>query len=345
MTASTTISSTTAAKARAAAPAKIILFGEHFVVYGNPAILASINRRITVTAKKTKDGKVTIKSDIASGEFDGSTFRLIEGANARATLEPLYYAARQALSSPSSSEKKGNNNNNSGKSGLEIEIKSDIPYGVGLGSSAAALVATIAAVESLRGKADKKKVCESAIEAEKIIHKNSSGADCFVTTFGGMMHYSKGGGFKKVEAKTRLFLVIGDTGIKHNTGDLVSSVRKLKEAGQMAFSGLMSQSKDICNQAILALGNGNIEHLGMLMNENQLLLERIGVSHEKADDLIDVARRAGALGAKITGAGGGGAIIALASSKAESEAIAEAIKAAGQGAFEVEIDTKGLVLG
>ncbi|HVX01687.1 MAG TPA: mevalonate kinase, partial [Nitrososphaera sp.] len=314
---------------------------EHFVVYGNPAILASINRRITVTAKKSKDGgKVTIKSDIASGEFDGSTFRLIEGANARATLEPLYYAAKQALSS--SPDKKGNNNS---KTGLDIEIKSDIPYGVGLGSSAAALVATIAAVESLLGRAEKKKVCESAIEAEKIIHKNSSGADCFVTTFGGMMHYSKGGGFKKIEAKTKIFLVIGDTGIKHNTGDLVSSVRKLKEANQMAFSGLMSQSKDICNQALSALNNGNIEHLGMLMNENQLLLERLGVSHEKADDLVDVARRAGALGAKITGAGGGGAIIALAPSKVESEEIAAAIKTTGQGAFEVEIDTKGLVIG
>jgi mevalonate kinase len=329
----TATATTIATKARAAAPAKIILFGEHFVVYGSPAILASINRRITVTAKKSKDGKVTIKSDIASGEFDGSTFRLIEGANARATLEPLYYAARQAL------------DDRKEKSGLEIEIKSDIPYGVGLGSSAAALVATIAAVESLLGKAEKKKVCESAIEAEKIIHKNSSGADCFVSTFGGMMHYSKGDGFKKVEAKTRLFLVIGDTGIKHNTGDLVSSVRKLKEANQMAFSGLMSQSRDICNQALAALSNGNTEHLGMLMNENQLLLERLGVSHEKADDLIDVARRAGALGAKITGAGGGGAIIALAASKEDSEAIASAIKATGQGAFEVEIDTKGLVLG
>lgn len=328
-----TTTSLTTTKAKAAAPAKIILFGEHFVVYGNPAILASINRRITVTAKRSKDGKVTLRSDIASGEFDGSTFRLIEGTNARATLDPLYYAARQTLSERME------------KLGLEIEIKSDIPYGVGLGSSAAALVATVAAVDSLIGKVDRKKICESAVEAEKIIHKNSSGADCFVSTFGGMIYYSKGDGFKKVESKTKLFLVIGDTGIKHNTGDLVSSVRKLKEANQMAFSGLMSQSRDICNQALAALNSGNTDHLGMLMNENQLLLERLGVSHEKADDLIDVARRAGALGAKITGAGGGGAIIALAASKEDSEIIASAIKTIGQGAFEAEIDTKGLVVG
>lgn len=320
-------------KGKASAPAKIILFGEHFVVYGNPAILASIDKRIEVMAKKAGDGKVTIRSDIAAGEFDDSTFRLIEGTNARAALEPLYFAARKALAVRKQ------------KAGLEIEIKSDVPYGVGLGSSAAALVATIAAVDSLFGTPDKKKICESAIEAERIIHKNSSGADCYVSAFGGLIHYSKGNGYRKVDSKTKLFLVIGDTGIKHNTGDLVSSVRKLKEANQMAFSGLMSQSKDICNQALSSLGSGNIEHLGMLMNENQLLLERLGVSHEKADELIDVARRAGALGAKITGAGGGGAIIALAASKEESERVAAAIKENGHSAFEVEIDPKGLVIG
>ena len=319
-------------KGKASAPAKIILFGEHFVVYGNPAILASIDRRITVETKKGKDGKVTIRSDIAAGEFDGSTFKLIEGSNARASLEPIYFAATQALAAKKQ------------QAGLEVDIVSDIPYGVGLGSSAAALVATIAAVDSLLGKADRKKICESAIEAERIIHKNSSGADCYVSTFGGLIHYSKGQEYKKIDAKAKLFLVIGDTGIKHNTGELVSSVRKLKEANQMSFAGLMSQSKDICNQALAALNNGNVDHLGMLMNENQLLLERLGVSHEKADELIDIARRAGALGAKITGAGGGGAIIALAATKEDSEAIAAGIKEAGYNAFEVEIDSKGLLI-
>lgn len=320
-------------KGRASAPAKIILFGEHFVVYGNPAILASIDRRITVSTKKGKEGKVMIKSDIAAGEFEGSTFRLVEGVNARTVLDPLYFAAKHALEARKQ------------RAGLEITIKSDIPYGVGLGSSAASLVATIAAVESLLGRPDKRKICESAIEAERIIHKNSSGADCYVSTFGGLIHYSRGGGFKKIDSKIKLPLVIGDTGIKHNTGELVSSVRKLKEANQMAFGGLMSQAKDICSQALKALGSGNIDYLGMLMNESQLLLERLGVSHEKADDLIGVARRSGALGAKMTGAGGGGAIIALASSKEEGERVAAGIKAAGFAAYEVEIDPKGLIIG
>jgi mevalonate kinase len=323
----------TTAKGKASAPAKIILFGEHFVVYGSPAILASINRRINVEAKKGRDGKVIIRSDIGAGEFDGSTFKLIEGSNARAALEPIYFAAKQNLAAKKQ------------QASLEIDISSDIPYSVGLGSSAASLVATIAAVEALVGKPDRKKICESAIEAERIIHKNSSGADCYVSTFGGLIHYSKGEGFKKVESKSTLFMVIGDTGIKHNTGELVSSVRKLKETNQMGFAGLMAQSKDICNQALVALNSGNADQLGMLMNENQLLLVRLGVSHEKADELIGIARESGALGAKITGAGGGGAIIALAANKQDSEKIASEIKEAGYSAFEIEIDSRGLVIG
>ena len=195
------------------------------------------------------------------------------------------------------------------------------------------------------GRPDKKKICESAIEAERIIHKNSSGADCFVSTFGGLIHYSRRGGFRKVDCKIKLPLVIGNTGIKHNTGELVSSVRKLKEANQMAFGGLMSQARDICKQALAALGSGNIDNLGVLMNESQLLLSRLGVSHEKVDDLIDVARRYGAIGAKMTGAGGGGAIIALAANGEDSEQIEAGIKSAGYTAFRVEIDPRGLIVG
>lgn len=325
----------TTAKGKASAPAKIILFGEHFVVYGSPAILASINRRINVEVKKGgREGKVTIRSDIAAGEFDGSTFKLIEGSNlARSALEPIYYAAKQALAARKQ------------QGGLEIDMNSDIPYSVGLGSSAASLVATIAAVEALVGKPDRKKICESAIEAERIIHNNSSGADCFVSAFGGLIYYSKGDGFKKIESKSTLFMVLGDTGIKHNTGELVSSVRKLKETNQMGFAGLMAQSKDICNQALIALNSGNADQLGMLMNENQMLLVRLGVSHEKADELIGIARESGALGAKITGAGGGGAIIAVAANRQDSEKITAEIKEAGYSAFEIAIDSRGLVIG
>ncbi|HEX2614132.1 MAG TPA: mevalonate kinase [Nitrososphaera sp.] len=318
---------------KASAPAKIILFGEHFVVYGNPAILASISRRITVAARTTNESKIVIRSDIgAAGEYSGSAFKPIKGGkNAREILDPLHSAIKQVLA--------GRNE----KAGIEVDVLSKVPHGLGLGSSAASCVATAAAVDSLFGMPDRQKICKQAIESERIIHKNSSGADCYVSTFGGLIHYSKPEGFTKIESKSPLSIVIGSTGVRHSTGDLVASVKKFKDGNEALFDDLARQARDICTEAVAAIPSGKKEKTGELLSENQALLKQIGVSHEKADDLIDICNRAGALGAKITGAGGGGAVIALAASKQDSAEIAAKIKAQGYDSFEVEIDYKGLV--
>jgi mevalonate kinase len=318
-------------KGNASAPAKVILFGEHFVVYGNPAILASINRRITVRARIAGREKVAIRSDIGTaGEYNG-TFRAIEGGPvAKATLDPLHTAIMHVITK---------------KTGLEIDISSNVPPGIGLGSSAAACVATVAAVSSLfQKKLNKQRICDLAIESERMIHKNSSGADCYVSTFGGLMHYSKAKGFRKIQAKSPLALVVASTGVRHSTGDLVAAVKKFKEGNEALFASMTKQVADICTQARTAITSGRRNRIGELMNENQALLRRIGVSHFKADDLIDICTKAGALGAKITGAGGGGAVIALASSKQESAKIASRVNAVGYESFEVEIDKKGLMI-
>jgi len=322
-------------KGRASAPAKVILFGEHFVVYGNPAILASIDRRITVDARATNENEVIIRSDIGiSGEYGPSVFTIIQGGiEAKATLDPLHSAIKQVLWA----RKK--------KTGIEISISSTVPPGIGLGSSAAACVATVAAVNSLfQKKPSKQKICELAIESERLIHKNSSGADCYVSTFGGLIHYSKAKGFKEIRSKGPLALVIASTGIRHSTGDLVAGVKMFKDRNESLFESCAKQAADICAQAQRALASGKRDRLGALMNENQAILRQIGVSHFKVDDLIDICVRAGALGAKITGAGGGGAVIALAASKQDGAKIASRAEAAGYESFEVEIDRKGLVV-
>lgn len=318
-------------QATASAPAKVILFGEHFVVYGNPAILASIDRRITVRARTVEHGKVFIKSDIAQGEFSGDT---VNGSkNAEAVLRPLYNAIRQVLS------------DNKYKHGLEIEIRSDIPHGIGLGSSAASCVATVAATCLLFEQPDRQAVCEKAVEAERLIHKNSSGADCYISTFGGLIYYSRSEGFCEIRSNAEMQIVIADTGIKHSTGDLVSSVKNLKERNEQEFSRWMEQAHSICSRARSAIQAGDIRQVGALMNENQVLLSKIGVSHVVADRLIEIALKNGALGAKVTGAGGGGAIIALTADKSHRSAIAGSIREAGYNAFEAKIDYDGLVLG
>jgi mevalonate kinase len=157
------------------------------------------------------------------------------------------------------------------------------------------------------------------------------------------MHYcSKSKNFKSIETKGSLSLVVASTGIKHYTSDLVSSVKRFRDKNKMLFESLTKQAREICLQAWTAIESGKCDRIGELMNENQIILQQIGVSHRKAQDIIDICSEAGAIGAKITGAGGGGAIIALAPSMRESTTIASQVKAAGYQSFEVEIDHKGL---
>ncbi|MDQ3971204.1 MAG: mevalonate kinase [Thermoproteota archaeon] len=326
---------------KASAPAKVILFGEHFVVYGSPAILAAINKRISVDARIIipNENKIIVRSDIGvAGEYNNNNnngeFNALEGGSkAKALLDPLYGAIRQVLLL-----------RNKKNIGIEIGISSSVPPGIGLGSSAASCVATVAAVDSLFEKnPNRQTVCKLAIKSERLIHKRTSGADCYVSTFGGMMHYyGKSKSFKNIETKETLSLVVASTGIKHSTSELVAAVKRFKNTNRTLFESLSKQASDICLQAYTALESGKCDKIGELMNQNQIILQRIGISHHKVRDIIDICSKAGAIGAKMTGAGGGGAVIALAASKQESTKIASRIRSAGYQSFEVEIDYNGL---
>jgi mevalonate kinase len=317
----------------ASAPAKIILFGEHFVVYGTHALLSAINRGTTARAQRRDDDKIVINSDIgASAAYTKSGMKILRGGKkAKVILEPIHDAIRRAHGHMPST-------------GVHVELTSDIPHGVGLGSSAASCVATIAAVDSLFGSHGRSWICERAVESERLIHKNSSGADCYVSTFGGIMGFSKAEGYKKIKTVKQLRLVVGSTGILHSTGMLVERVGKFRASHPTEFKKLSDMADEICASALQAIELGNVEMLGELISQNQRLLREIGVSHSKAELLINLSLNAGALGAKITGAGGGGAIIALARSAKDSARIAAAIREQGYDSIEVQTDCKGLVL-
>ena len=318
----------------ASAPAKIILFGEHFVVYGTHALLAAIDRGTTARVQRRDDDNIVINSDIGSSAvYAKSGMKILRGGKkAKVILDPIHDAIRRAHGEHRPS------------TGLHVELSSDIPYGVGLGSSAASCVATIAAVDSLFGSHGRSWICKRAVESERLIHKNSSGADCYVSTFGGVMRYSKAEGYKKIKTVKQLSLVVSSTGILHSTGRLVERVSKFRESHPTEFKRLSDMADEICASALQAMESGNVEMLGELMSQNQRLLREIGVSHSKAELLITSSLDAGALGAKITGAGGGGAIIALARSAKDSARIAAAIKEQGYDSMEVQTDCKGLVI-
>ena len=319
--------------AETSAPAKIILFGEHFVVYNKPAILASVTKRIKVSAHLNNNKTVNIKSDLGiEASYKGSDFNLIKGENeSQRILYPLYESARSVLSERDQIL------------GLDIVVNSEFPYGIGLGSSAASCVATVAAVDSLFHKPDKQYVCDKAIKSERLIHNNSSGADCYISTFGGIMYYIKNKGFNKIYSGKDLSLIIGNTGIRHSTGALVSSVKKFKDENNSLFNNLSHRAETICRDAFTAITKGDERKLGKLMRENHNILQQIGVSHDKIDYLVNVCIENGALGAKLTGAGGGGIMIALVPQQ-EKLKIISTMEKNGCKCIPVEIDFDGLML-
>jgi mevalonate kinase len=319
--------------AQTSAPAKIILFGEHFVVYNKPAILASVTKRIKVGAHLNNSKTINIKSDLGiEASYKESDFNIIKGANDSQTiLYPLYESARSVLSERHQIL------------GLDILVNSEFPYGLGLGSSAASCVATVAAVDSLFHKPDKQYVCDKAIKSERLIHNNSSGADCYISTFGGLMYYIKNTGFNKIYCRKDLSLIIGNTGIRHSTGALVSSVKKFKDENSSLFNNLSRRAENICQDAFTAITKGDERKLGKLMRENHTLLQQIGVSNDKIDDLVNACVENGALGAKLTGAGGGGIMIALVPQEQKLKIIST-IEKNGCECISVEIDFNGLML-
>ncbi|MGI0061336.1 MAG: mevalonate kinase [Nitrosotalea sp.] len=284
-------------KSIASAPGKIILFGEHFVIYGIKAVLCSTDKRITATSQFVDEKIIRIKSSFGESYMDIDSLDNLENVQQK-FMKPFFHIAKKTLVE------------NSAKQGIEIAIESEIPPGVGLGSSSAACVAVTASVNGLFNKLSKDEVVKLAIQAERTIFEQNSGADASVSTFGGLVSYDLKDGFQPIPSRNDLSFIISNSAQVHNTHDVVRQVRQFKEKNEDLFNKLCIEEMDIVTNAITALSKNNLNELGSLMLKNHELLRQIGVSTEKIDRLVNEARKT-AHGAKITGAGGGGCIIAL----------------------------------
>ena len=310
-------------KSIASAPGKVILFGEHFVVYGTKAILCSIDKRIKVTSQLIDERKIRIKSDIGNVEVDVDS-----DLNYSDPMRPFVYLAAHTL-------KKFKKN-----MGIKIKIESEIPPGIGLGSSSASCVAAAASIIGLFEKVSKEEILKMAIEAERTIFKNTSGADCSVCTFGGLAEYDTKNGFKKIISKADFDLVIANSKQPHLTSEVVERVRKFKGKNEELFASLHKQESSLIQDALVALQKNDLMILGSIMTKNQVLLEQIGISTDKLNFLVREAKKT-SFGAKITGAGGGGCIIALVD-KSNINQTLNNLKNHGE-AFATKIDYVGLL--
>ncbi len=304
---------------KASAPGKIILCGEHFVVYGTDAVIAAIDKRITVASEKVSEPVIIIKSHLDSTEI-----KISEEGTSR-ELRPFEFLAKKMISE---FEYTG---------GIKIQIRSEIPHGVGLGSSSASCVAAAASISGLFAKYDRQRICELAIDAEKTIFENTSGADCTACTFGGIIRYSKEG-FERIESAPNLNLIIANSKMIHRTDKIVSKVSEFKKNNQQRFEQLCKKEAKLVQSIKKEIESENITKLGELMKQNHAYLREIGVSNETLENIIDRLDKV-SLGAKITGAGGGGCIIAIADTydTDEIKKIKEQIQC-----FDAKIDYIGL---
>jgi mevalonate kinase len=281
----------------ASAPGKVILFGEHAVVYGRPAIAVPV---LQVRAK------AIVNMDPRSPS--GLVKLLAPDIGLETTLDnlpenhPLAAVLRKAASSM----------NLSHIPACTIKVTSTIPIAGGMGSSAAISVAILRAFSaSLGHPLSDEQVSQLAYEVEVIHHGTPSGIDNTVITYAKPVYFAKGRAIETLRVKQPFNLVIGDTGVRSPTSSVVSDVHLAREAAQAQYDLLFNTIEEISAAARQSIENGSVDKLGPLMDENQAVLRKMGVSSPELDRLVEVARSSGALGAKLSGAGRGGNMIAL----------------------------------
>lgn len=345
-------------KIRASVPAKVILFGEHFVVYGKRALAAAIDRRLTVeiSGKEKKGYHVRIGNIPTFGlELD------LETGRARPKeVRPYkdYSTASKALAYVKGSIEYLEERYGIGNEGVELEIKSEIPLSAGLGSSAATCVATIAALKEyfgVGGGVDG--VRSDAHGVEKQVQGAASPVDTAISTYGGYVLVERGE-VKRLPLP-KLDLMVGsigsiplsmdstkatDLGLKTKT--LVAGVKDRRALFTSIFDPLFDAADELTTQAIQAIEAGDLVKLGALMNINHGLLDAIGVVPRRLGELVKVSQSLGALGAKVTGAGGSddmggvGSVLVLPGTVAER--IEAAMEIAGALAMTVKTGGEGL---
>lgn len=259
---------------QAFAPGKLILYGEHAVVYGHPAVAIAVDRGTRVALQPVAGPSRILAADIV----DPRLFAAV------GTLLPLQ--------------------------GVGATIRSDLPVGRGMGSSAALAVALVRAVALWEGRqADLEECIRRGFEVERVFHGTPSGIDHSVSARGGAVRYRRGPDGPEL-TPIRIApvpLVVLDTGIAGDTARLVAGVRARRPAVDAALERIGA----LVLELLPALQAGDLPTLGAGMRENQRLLRAIGVSSPEIEALVTLAEGAGALGAKLAGAGGGGVVVAL----------------------------------
>jgi mevalonate kinase len=298
----------------ATAPGKIILFGEHAVVYDRPAIAVPVMqvraRAVVMPDPRAPAGRIRLQAPDIDLEADFADLP---------AHHPLVCALKGVFSELGIQQPPA----------CTLRVTSTIPIAAGMGSGAAVSVAVIRALAAFLGHAlPAERVSALAYEVEKLHHGTPSGIDNTVVTYGAPVIYQRGRPIEFLQVGAAFMLMIADTGIASPTSVAVGDVRRAWEKQPAYYEALFDQIAGIVRTAREVIENGDPRDLGPLMDDNQDCLARMDVSSPELDRLVAAARRVGALGAKLSGAGRGGNLIALVTPQT-AEQVAAALQARG----------------
>ena len=297
--------------ARASAPGKVLLLGEHAVVYGHPALAAALQRGVRIEVAESAE------ASIAVGSPPGIS-----------PPPELLEAAREMAASIGA------------PAGFRAVIETELPLGAGLGSSAAVGVALARAFSQLAGRpCPDERATELALGFERHFHGAPSGVDPAISACGGTILFRRGEPprIERVRARDPVFLCVALTGIVRGTRSTVLPLSERRAVRPDLYDPMLAALGELARGGAIALERGDLAGLGAGFDEAQQLLTALGVSCPELDDLVGLLRKATALGAKLTGAGGGGAAIGLARDRGHAETLSATVAAAGLESFVAEI--------
>jgi mevalonate kinase len=320
------------------APGKVYLFGEHAVVYGEPAVPCAIERRARVSVEARQDGRLSVSADDLT--LDGFTVTWGGDPADQPDIDvpaPLVEAATGYIEGAiqQACDLVGQQD-----VGFDVTISSEIPLGAGLGSSAAVVCAAIeATARELGASPSRQEIAQRAYQVEHDVQDGqASRADTFCCAMGGAVRV-EGDDTRPIKNVPNLPFVVGYDGGAGDTGELVAGVRALREEYSFA-ADTVSAIGNLVREGEAALQDGDLAKLGRLMDFNHGLLSALGVSSGSLDTMVWAARTGGAVGAKLTGAGGGGCAVALDETDGAKTALDYTPRC--KEAFRAELDTEGV---
>lgn len=311
----------------ASAPGKTILFGEHAVVYGKPAIAMAIDKRAQVRVREGTNNKtdVHIKDLGIKSQIDIENGIIISDSIKKGILKYVLNSIKKFH----------------GQGGLDICIDINVPIGGGLGSSAAVTVATIAALSKYNGiELKNEEIAKLAHEVELEVQNSASPLDTIISTYGGLIYLEKDAReIIHLDVPHDIPVVIGYSDYRGDTGELINAVKIKKERYPGVIHSLIDSIEYVTMEAKESILDNDKRRIGELMNINHGLLDALGVNTLELSDMVYAARNAGAWGSKITGAGGGGSIVAYC--PCGTEEVEAALKRI-ENAFKADISKEGV---